>query len=558
MSHRDENINTELEADHLADYYNRKIKNIVISCTEYLGDRKDDEFFQISISCNLYHCLKKIIKYQNDKSESQKNYTGMQASKSGCSLYNIVTKHTLSLNYGYDDPDGLCSAFCNATPNYVFEISLHRHHLENLSLIKYILDSPLMPDEFNIPGYYRKLYKSKPSATDSKKIGILTTNTKTKRLGYFKLLADLLEKYKNIPKSIIHKKFESFVAPFEDELNQYKNPKGAIRISKTGISAKPYIELARKSGLINYLNGVYTAGKLFKVYIQLKNEFSNENAFNLSLFDKIFFGEHIFRQDFFYMTNLAELIYICEPTDYAEIKLYFQPYTLKKLEEIKGQGYGLYKLSHQETGKIRAKYNELKRNIPEGFDITEYQLSRKELNEMNVIYKRIGEWKKPYLEHVLMPRLNWLFDLDLIELDKKLTIRLTDCGRIFFQHICFWNDMIFDRVVSPDYFLDNFSAHLFSAVYQNDQNFTLTQDRDDIKQKITEYINESFECFKTLAPNRVTASQAISYAKYKLYFKDNINAEYSDILQFFENDRQKKFLIKMQKRQHDGYIQKIR
>ena len=55
-------------------------------------------------------------------------------------------------------------------------------------------------------------------------------------------------------------------------------------------------------------------------------------------------------------------------------------------------------------------------------------------------------------------------------------------------------------------------------------------DLNNILEKIYYYIDYSFDLFKTLAPNRVTASQAANYTKYKLYLDDNIKVGYQYIL----------------------------
>ncbi|MDM8542791.1 hypothetical protein QUF90_17080 [Desulfococcaceae bacterium HSG9] len=560
----------ELELTDLKSFNLQKIKRILIAYGQNLSTRNIDEIGpQHSVSYRLFSFLQKIIALDNSEASQAACFDarGQKAKRSNagpgkkCGLYDIVMRHELTLNDGYDDPDSSCAIYCDIPQNYVFEIDIQKKYFQDSLFINRLADQFLIDDHSGIPSIYEHYYRKKPAVGDAKELKILGTDTKIRRIGYLKLLADFLKKYKNVPKAVLNKKFESFASPFESELNRYKNTTGVIRSAKTGISAKSYINLARKSGLILYLNGVYSAGKQFKVYIQLKEQLSDEKTFNLSLFDKLFFGEHLLRHDFFYLTSLLELIFIFgpEPTSYDQMKRCFHPYILKKLEEIKKQKYGFYQLSKQEADRIRAKYQKMKESPPDGSDIVAYQLTRKETGEINKIYQRIQDWKKAhvYLEHILMPRLNWLLDLDFIKLDKKLKITLTSEGLRFFHHINAWHDMICERVVSPDAFLDRFSSQLFSDVYQMpNKRFDSIQDKT--AAKTIGYINESFEHFRTLAPNRVTASQAIYYTKYNLYFRDKTDAEYTDIMEFLQSYKHKRFLTKIQKRQKDGYIQKIR
>jgi len=564
----DEDRYQELEFSDLKSFHNRTIKRILITYGQNLPTRNIDELGpQHSVSFCLYSFLQKIITLENiEISQAGPSEAKVQKAKrpdvepeKTCGLYDFVVRHELSLNDGYDD--SLNAMYCDMPQNYVCEIDIQKKYLQDSFFINRLANQFLTDDRCDIPSIYERYYHKKPAMGDDKELKILGADTKIRRIGYLKLLADFLKKYKNVPKGIFIKKFERFAAPFEDELNEYRNATGVIRATKTGISAKSYIDLARKSGLILYLNGVYSAGKRFKVYIRLKEQLSDERTFNLTLFDKLFFGEHLLSHDFFYLASLLELIFIYgpEPTSYEQMKRCFHPYIIKKLEEIKKQKYGFYQLSKQEAYRVRAKYKKMKKNPPDGFNIVAYQMTRKERGEINKVYQRIQDWKKAhvYLEHILMPRLNWLLDLDLIKFDKKLNITLTSEGLRFFHHINAWNDMICERVVSPGAFLDRFSSRLFSDVYQvHNKRFDAAQ--DETTAKTIRYINESFEHFRTLAPIRVTASQAIYYTKYNLYIRDKTDAEYTDIMEFLQSNKHKRFLTKIQKRQKDGYIQKIR
>jgi hypothetical protein len=208
------------------------------------------------------------------------------------------------------------------------------------------------------------------------------------------------------------------------------------------------------------------------------------------------------------------------------LKKNFQPYILKKLGEIKNQG-----------------------NIP-----------RRSIHEIAAIYKRIENWEKPevYLEHVLMPRLNWLFDLDLINLYENLGVELTVEGKRLFENFCIWSDINCGRILTPDSFLERFSVHMVDYVYgEKAGNGALAEEEgEEVRDKIIEYIDESFEYFRTLAPNRVTLSQAINYTKYRLFLKDNLKVEFKDVLDFLMSNKQNTFVIMHQKKYNDGYIQK--
>jgi len=96
---------------------------------------------------------------------------------------------------------------------------------------------------------------------------------------------------------------------------------------------------------------------------------------------------------------------------------------------------------------------------------------------------------------------------------------------------------------------------MFSEIYGL-SNSTFKDFQDEGPHKLEKYIGDSFEHFKTMVPNRVTASQAICHAKYSLLFRDNIAIESKEIIDYLESYQQKAFIVKIQKKQKDGYIQK--
>lgn len=121
--------------------------------------------------------------------------------------------------------------------------------------------------------------------SDYEKIQTLTTNTKTRRLGYLKLLAFFFTINKQVPKSIIDQKFELLCQDYKDELKKYKNSKGVISRTESGGSAKPYIELAKNLRLLSISNNRYSPGKSFQVYLEC---------------------EHLWSENFFLSRNLIE------------------------------------------------------------------------------------------------------------------------------------------------------------------------------------------------------------------------------------------------------------
>jgi len=221
---------------------------------------------------------------------------------------------------------------------------------------------------------------------------------------------------------------------------------------------------------------------------------------------------------------LLEYAYTAPYPSYNEMKLLYQQMLLKNLRQMKEDA--------NRADSIK-KYN------------------------LQTVEKRIKEWKKPeiYLEHVLMPRLNWLFDLDLLVLHENLSFELTKAGEKLFMTICGWRDINGISVVDPAPYLDANFMKLFAIVYSDGKIGKMNEIETD--QYISEYLEDSFRLFKTFAPNRVTFSVFTNYAKWKLYKNTTCAIDIDDIVKGFLRRNSDKYIFKFQKFYNDGYIQKV-
>lgn len=481
-----EGIDAFLKTNPLFVSYNiRKYEGL-----KYREENEED----ISISFEMNSFVKKIKKYSAD----------------------AIKSYTTSIMYD----DGYCEPINDF---YFYEIEFASNFFYSLEFAEYIMKS-MNSEDYYIPEFYATFFRNSINIKDNKIVPIVSTNTKVRRLGYFKILSLFLKENKKVPVIAINKKFENYCLQYQVQLmdNQFK--KGLISETRSGISAKPYIDIANDLDFLNKINNVFYTGKPFKVYQTIQTEFSNTgNIFQLNNFDKIYFLECILRNDYFYFSNLLEILFIEEKITYSDLVKKNQNQLIKCLGEYK---------------KLNTFEN------------------RKALMNIDAILLRIKKWEKAdvYLEHILMPRLNWMLDLDIVSGTNNEYI-ITDVGSKLFQHLCIWNDINMNKIISSDAFLDRFMLHMYDDCYNN-EDITNPKKIDVVLDKMYQYIENSFEIFKTLAPNRVTASQAANYTKYKLYLNDKIKVGYQFILGKLSEKGQDKFIFKYQEQYQDGYIQK--
>lgn len=352
---------------------------------------------------------------------------------------------------------------------------------------------------------------------------LITTNTKVRRLGYFKLMLSLFKDNPLYLEKPFLKRASEVAAEHEEELLNYKNTKGIIKLTNTGGGAKPYVEVAIGMNLITEVGNGYEQGKLSRAYNAMQQQCAP--LFDMGVIDKAFFLESILRYDYLYIFTLLEYAYTAQCPSYKDAKGVYQQMLLKNL-----------------------------RHIQEGANNVD---SIKKLN-FQTIERRIKEWQKPnvYLEHVLMPRLNWLYDLDLLVLRDNLSFELTKEGERLFSAICGWRDVSDTVITNPAPYLDACFMKVFGGVYGMFSQRDISE--TDIDNYLKSYLEESFHLFKTFAPNRVTFSVFSNYAKWRLFKETDYAIDVDDMVKGFLKRNEDEYIFKFQKFYNDGYIQKTK
>lgn len=357
--------------------------------------------------------------------------------------------------------------------------------------------------------------------SDSLELKILSINTKVRRLGYLKLLVSFFEKRNLCPISKFQRVFEHYCGSFDHLLDQRSESKGIIVETKTGYSAKPYIELGVSLGIIRKDALSYRLGKIGKTYAILKNiiDGNGQNVFDLTDFDVFFFLERLLSTDFWYLSVILKYIFEKRTVLIKDMRSDFKELLLKDII------YLINSASEQNPSKV----------LP-----------------LKIIERRIMSWAKPevYMEHVVTPRINWLLDLGLLELTTNQCFKLTLYGEQLFYNIQLWNDVRKNRIISPADFINAYFCKIMNIILGR-KNCQLSE-----SSIIEYYLKSGFSLFETLAPNRINFSQFALYLKSLLFFKNNKLLDVTDLINLFENNKLDRYLCKLQSQYNDGYIQK--
>lgn len=409
---------------------------------------------------------------------------------------------------------------CPEVWDYGFQLYINESYWADNNFFEYIVNHiDIELSNLPIPSFYR----TEKNIKDSFELKILNSNTKNRRLGYLKIMIKMFNEQSKIPISKINLKFERYCQDYNQFLEEYKNRKGNVVVTKTGYSAKPYIELALNLGLIRKSSGLYEIGKIVKVYNLVKKEIDDVdiNPFIFSKFDTTFFLEILLKEDYWFSYAILEQAAITPNISFKNLKKEFKQILLSQIKQF--------------------------------IDEAQIDNSQKVL-PLKIIERRINDWKKPevYMEHVLMPRLNWLYDLEFIELKTDLSFRLTEMGSKLLFNLSIWNDIALHKLVSPTAYIENYFMKMIDFIF-NLQKQQYTKQADD---EFLRYLENSFSLFKTLAPNRITFSLFANHTKQMLFWNNSVMVDTEDIKRAFELKRVPNYTFKYQDHYKDGYIQK--
>jgi hypothetical protein len=482
----------------------KEINRILIQYGSLINDDENDSGIDRKDSLCTYKPYTYITYYMVQK--IKKLYSG------AIDDFNVLTHLIDDCGWDYGCPEAW---------EYGFQIEINKEYWKNKAIFDFFINQidKNFPD-FIIPDFYNTEKKLK----DTFEVKMLSSNTKIRRLGYLKILLKMLKEQSKIPVSKINNKFEKYCQDYNQYLELHKNKKGNVIVTKTGNSANPYIELAVSLGLIHKAAGVYEVGKIGKVYNILKDKFDEQdmNPFVFSKFDITFFLELLLKEDYWFLYAILEQAAINPSIAYKNLKKEFKQILLEQIGQF---------IDEVQNG------NYSKQVLP-----------------LKIIERRINAWKKPevYMEHVLMPRLNWLYDMELIDLKNDLSFQLTETGTKLLYNLAVWNDIALHKIVSPLAYIDNYFLQMINFVFDaQKQKYT-----KEIDAEFDKCLNDSFLLFKTLAPNRVTFSLFAYYTKQVLFWNNVGIVDTENIKKLFEGKQFPNYIYKYQEHYKDGYIQK--
>jgi hypothetical protein len=338
------------------------------------------------------------------------------------------------------------------------------------------------------------------------------------------MILNMFRDTRYFPENFFNGKVEKEANNFKNDLLEYCNNKGEIKSSKTGYSSKPYLNFIFSLDLFYIKNRMISLSKTGKIFLVLENKLNSNNEsnyFNLSKLERTFFIYKIFEKDSFFIRSILEIIYIQDnKTNLKQIKEVFQNYILDQI--------ALWSKSWFVRGEQK--------------------------RDLIAIQRRIKFWRnsKKYLEHIVEPRINWLIDVGIIESEAFIdnTIKLSSIGSRLIETFMLYEDIFLEKYGLTKTIITNDFFKIINFIYSEKYPYIIKEDIN----KIDYYIEESFYLFKTMAPNRVTASQAIMYCSFQMFFNEKKIVDAKTIINYLKSKDNTKYLFEWYKTQNDGSI----
>lgn len=384
----------------------------------------------------------------------------------------------------------------------------------------------------------------------------INPHTKVRRLGYLKLISELFRYRDYQPANILAPLLEKEAGKPEyiQQLRQYREKfrrdnKGVIENTGKGSSAQPYLDLAEDLGFLVVSNYSYILTKYSKVYQAISNHIKLEHKRFKNLTPDPYFrqlnifygGEHYINTNIFILNNFDKLFFLRQLL--LKDFLYFKSILLA----IHYQRY------NAEEGRIKVRYGLVKYSLNEILMEQLEHFLKEEPNpyKKHATYEYFRKIKNRNLsirsyESIVEPRISWLLDLGLIdsEMHMRNTLKLSEAGTRFLDSI----SNVFDVM----HFVENDFIGSFAYSFQLN-----IKRKKASKTLLNTFLKESFVQFKTLAPNRITASQAINYTCFMTLFIQGIILEYNDVKSYILETEGSIWLVDWYRTENDGSLKKL-
>ncbi len=294
--------------------------------------------------------------------------------------------------------------------------------------------------------------------------------------------------------------------------------------------AEGYLTLSVKFGVLSEISNVFHLTRMGRVLYCLLNDSSEEsdNLFSLNEDEKLFYTFQLLQQDADNLLTVLNIVQLNENTD------------LKVLKE---------KFHESFVNRLKVKIATCSKEHT--------------INQLHDRYIKVKEgWKKPesYASYFLPPRINWLLDLGLLDLNKERNrniFQLTETGKKLLKVLpILSNSQIPD--VTDIWFGVQYFTEMTPLIIPS-TGFKFWQEVDDnVRVAICkDYLPKAFELFRQSTVPKISLKQTVLFLCLRFGRKLNLIANISDLIQWLQTPRildNYIYEVRISARENESYI----
>ena len=331
---------------------------------------------------------------------------------------------------------------------------------------------------------------------------------------------------KGMSRSLLLDRLLNWSRANETDLLAYdENMRGRITSTRNNSAGMRYIDFAVGLGLVTQTTDLYRCTRYGWVAREIALERNlSLNAFIPSKAEKLLFLYLLIERDADVLLTIMQMIHTRRANRLAPLQKGFKQHYLLRIQQ-----------------KIQS--------------VADERAQRLLLDRRREI-ERWGERGSPerYAEHIVPPRLHWLYDLGLIEIRRFRTniFYLSEVGKSFYLGLPrLQNTNTAD--VSSDWIKGNLIETACKALFQ-DTSFQLIRSNGSLADIIKEYLREAFKVFRTGSIPKVSLYPALLFLSLKLAATEGILANISDLEQWLSFHGPPNFEIRISARENESYI----
>lgn len=350
------------------------------------------------------------------------------------------------------------------------------------------------------------------------------TNTRTRRLAYLTTITSILHD-NSVRENYLLTRLMQWSQEHKNNLKDYWVQTGEITSARS--AGVRYLDLAMKANLVSSIAGAYRTSRVGLVLPTLVTHYHRRsNPFFLSTTESLFYAYWILGKDADILLTVLERIASEPNITLAQLQKCFKDDFLRRLEQ------------KQVTCRD--------------------EVLRKWLRERRIAISNDWTNAERYAEHLVPPRLEWLLDLELLEVGKfrRHQYVLTVTGQKFLSQIPYFDGFrdVTEEWLSTDFW--KITANLLTDIDESLQDWDEVEDKKQ-QNFLKDLLDDTFHIFRSTFIPKVSLTQALLYMTIRIILDHKITVSPTQLISWLTNPQiidKKRYELRLSPRENESYV----